>query len=122
MVDPPRWPESHSTASTVLAWVVGVATAVLLALVVAKRDPHPPFTSRFECGSDPADILRVGERLEAGSLRMIVAAHCANPRYLPDGRIVLKYGGAEFDVQTRKLDIAGGTFYEIVSVGGMPAE
>jgi hypothetical protein len=106
-------------ARTAFAWALGIGTALVMALVVAKRDPHPPFTSRHECGSDPHDIVHVGERVEAANLRIIIAAHCANARYTPDGRIELRYGGAWFAVQTRKLDIAGGTYYEIVSVGGV---
>jgi hypothetical protein len=119
MIHTPRWPERPSTASTVLAWVLGIGAALLAALIVARRDPHPPFSSRFECGSDPHDIVHVGERLEAANLRIIIDAHCANPRYTAHGRIELRYGGTWFAVQTRKLDIAGVTYYEIVSVGGV---
>jgi hypothetical protein len=119
MIHTPRWPERPTTASTVLAWVLGIGVALLAVLIVARRDPHPPFTSRFECGSDPHDIVHVGERVEAATLRIVIDAHCANARYAADGRIELRYGGARFAVETRKLDIAGVTYYEIVSVGGV---
>jgi hypothetical protein len=121
MVDLRGRPERAASGSTVLAWAMGITTVLLVALVLARRDLHPPFTSRFECGSDPQDILRVGEKVEAGSLRFIVAAHCADARYTPDGRFELRYDGSPFDVQTRRVDIAGTTYYEIVSVKRVPA-
>jgi hypothetical protein len=103
--------------------VVGVTWALVMAwvLFVAARDHHPVFTSRHECGSDPADILRSGETLEEGTLRFIITAHCANALYLSDERIALRYGGGEVDVETSRFSVGGATHYKIVSVGGESA-
>jgi hypothetical protein len=107
----------------VFARAAGVGWALVMAwvLVVGERDHHRVFSSRFECGTDPEDILRIGETLDEGTLRIIVDAHCANARYLPDGRIELRYGGAPYAVETRMLTIAGDTYYRIVSVAGAVA-
>ena len=105
--------------SDFLPRVVGVSWALVMAwvLFVAARDHHPVFTSRHECGSDPADILRSGEMLEESTLRFIITAHCANALYLPDERIALRYGGGTIDVETRRFSIGGATHYKIVAVG-----
>ena len=95
----------------VMAWV----------LIVAERTHHPVFASRNECGTDPVDILRAGEILEGSSLRFIVDSHCSNARFLPHGWIALSYGGIRVDVETKELEVAGATYYEVVSVGGITA-
>ena len=102
---------------------LGLIWLLLMAwvFVVAERTHHPVFTSRDECGTDPIDILRAGEILDGSSLRFIVASHCTNARFLPDGWIELSYGGMRIDVETRKLDIAGASYYKVVSVGGISA-
>lgn len=109
-----------TTLSAALSRVMGVTWAVLMAwvFIVAARDHHPVFTSRHECGTDPADIVSAGEMLDESTLRFIIAAHCENALYLPDERIALRYGGGEIDVETRKLSIGGATYYKILSVGG----
>ncbi|HEY5321545.1 MAG TPA: hypothetical protein VIK58_01885 [Caldimonas sp.] len=114
----------NTTLSVLLSRGVGVTWALIMAwlFVVAARDHHPVFSSRHECGTDPADILRAGELLEASTLRFVIAAHCSNARYLPDERIALRYGGAPVEVETRKFSIAGAVHYKIVSVGGEAAE
>jgi hypothetical protein len=100
-----------------------VAVAVALvwgwALVVAAGDRPQPFASRFECGTDPADFLRAGELLERSSLRFLVLSHCANVRYLGDGRIELHYGGIPVEVETAALRIGGTTYFKILSVDGV---
>jgi phytoene/squalene synthetase len=107
----------------VLARALGVGWALVMVwvLVVGDRERNRVFSSRFECGTDPEDILRTGETLDEGTLRIIIDAHCANARYLSDERIELRYGGAPYAVETRKLVIAGDIYYEIVSVGGAVA-
>lgn len=102
---------------------VGLIWIVLMGwvLVDAERTHHPVFASRDECGTDPIDILRAGEILDGSNLRFIVDSHCSNARFLPDGWIELRYGGIRVDVETKKLDIAGGSYYEVVSVGGITA-
>ncbi|HEY2190049.1 MAG TPA: hypothetical protein VGH48_15950 [Caldimonas sp.] len=107
----------------VFARAAGVSWALVMVwvLVVGEREHHRVFSSRFECGTDPEDILRTGEMLDESTLRIIVAAHCSNARYLPDGRIELRYGGAPYAVETRRITIAGDTYYTIVSVGGTGA-
>lgn len=103
------WRGVGMTWMLVMAWV----------FVVAERDHHPVFTSRNECGTDPQDFLRAGESIEKDTLRFVVDAHCANARYLSDGWIELRYGGGQVDVETKKLNIAGASYYKIVSVGGV---
>lgn len=107
----------------VLARTLGTAWGLALAVIlfIAVRDHHPVFASRFECGTDPRDILRAGELLDRPTLWFVVEAHCANARYLPDGRIALLYGGMPVDVRTRSFDVAGRTYYAIVSVGELDA-
>jgi hypothetical protein len=104
-----------------LARAAGVGWALVMAwvLVVGEREHHRVFSSRFECGTDPEDILRIGETLDEATLRIIVDAHCTNARYRADGRIELRYGGAPYAVETKKLTLGGETYYEIVSVGGV---
>jgi len=91
--------------------------AMLALLVIAAREQHPVFSSRFECSSDPRDLVHPGEMLDGVTLRFIVAAHCSNARYVSDERIALRYVGAEVDVEMRPLRIGGEPYYRIVSVG-----
>ena len=103
---------------------VSRALAVCLAiawwlLLITARNSQPLFTSRFECGSDPMDFLRIGEIMEPKSLQFIVDAHCTNAKYLPDGWIELSYGGGRVDVELRRVNVAGTTYYQIVSIGGV---
>ena len=116
---PGRW---RADLPDALAKAAGTAWALVLAcvVVIAFRDHHTGFASRFECGTDPRDILRAGEFLDTRSLWFIVQAHCANARYLP-GRIELLYGGLPVDVRTRSFDVAGTTYFAIVSVGEIAA-
>jgi hypothetical protein len=105
----------------VFARAAGVAWALVMAwvLVVGEREHHRVFSSRFECGTDPEDILRTGETLDERTLGILVLAHCTNATMRSDGRIELRYGGAPYAVETRKLTIGGETYYTIVSVGGV---
>ena len=102
----------------VLPEAAGVAWALAMAwvLVVAARDHHTVFTSHLECGTDPQEILGTRDVLDKGTLRFIVDAHCANARYVSDDRIELRYGGTPFDVELRKLDIGGTTYYAVDAV------
>ena len=117
----------EKAASATLAQRVVQALAVVVALVwgwalvVAAYDRPRPFSSRFECGTDPADFLRTGELLEPSSLRFLLHAHCADVRYLGDGRIELRYGGIPVEIETAALRFGGTTYYKIVSVDGSGA-
>jgi hypothetical protein len=117
------WLRRHTHLPRLLPEAVGVAWALVMVwvLFVAARDHHPVFASHLECGTDPQEILGTGEVLEKSTLRFIVDAHCTNPRYVSDERIELRYEGATVDVELRKLDIAGATYYAIDSVGVAPA-
>jgi hypothetical protein len=119
-----RWMGSRAAAPEALRGAVGGLWALVMAslFIVGHREHQEAFTSRFECGTDPLEILHVGEIVERSTLRFIVDAHCANARYLSDERIELRYRGGQVDVQTRKLDIGGASYYEIVSVGGWTLE
>ena len=121
MVGARGWLRQHTPLPNVLPEAVGVAWALAMAWVLftAERDHHPVFTSRFECGTDPQEILGTRDVLEKSTLRFIVDAHCANARYVSDERIELRYGGMPVDVELRRLDIGGATYYAIDSVGGM---
>lgn len=113
------WQEGGDTfpdrRSRALAACLGVAWVLL----IVARNWQPQFTSRFECGTDPWDFLRVGEVVESSSLAYIVEAHCANAKYSPDGWIELRYGGARVDVELRRLDVAHAAYFQIVSIGGV---
>lgn len=99
----------------VLALCVGLAWALL----IAERVSQPPPFRPFECSSDPWDFLPVGA-VEPSTLVFLVEAHCANAKYMPDGWIELRYGGARFDVELRRVDIVGAPVYlQVVSIGGV---
>ena len=117
------WLRQHTHLPDVLPETLGVAWALVMVwvLFVAARDHHPVFTSQLECGTDPQEILATRDVLESSTLRFIVDAHCTNARYVSDERIELRYGGAPVDVEMRKLDIGGATYYAIDSVGGAAA-
>ena len=107
----------------VLPEAVGVMWALVMVwvLFVAARDQHPVFSSQLECGTDPQEILGTRDVLEKSTLRFIIDAHCTNARYVSDERIELRYVGTKVDVELRKLDIGGATYYAIDSVGGATA-
>jgi hypothetical protein len=112
------WLEGGTTFPNNFRRALGVCLTIGWVLLIVAKNPHPPFGSRFECGSDPWDILHIGEILEPSSLQFIVDAHCSNARYVP-GWIELRYGGARIDVEVRPVPIAGTTYYQIVSIGGV---
>lgn len=112
------WLEGGTTFPNTFTRVLGVTLTIAWVLLIAAKNPQPPFPSRFECSSDPWEILRIGEILEPSSLQFIVDAHCSNAKYVP-GWIELRYGGARIDVEVRPLPIAGTTYYQIVSIGGI---
>jgi hypothetical protein len=98
---------------------VGWALVMVSLLVAGQRDRHQESALRVECGTDPLDILRIGEIVEASTLHFLVDAHCSNARYLSDERIELRYRGQAVEVETRKLSVGGPfSYYEVVSVGG----
>jgi len=105
-------------ASQLLGGCVIIGWVALLIATSATRSPPP---GRLECGSDPWDFLRIGELLEPSALAFLVEAHCANVKYVPDGWIELRYGGARFDVELRRVEIGGAPYFQIVSIGGIPA-
>ena len=113
------WLEGGTTFPDNTSRALAVGLAIAWVLLIAARNPQPLFTSRFECGSDPWDFLRIGEMVEPSSLVFIVEAHCTNAKYLPDGWIELRYGGGRVDVELRRVDLAGTTYFQIVSIGGV---
>ena len=117
------WLRQQTHLPDVLPEAVGVAWALVMVwiLFVGARDHHTVFTSHLECGTDPQEILSTRDVLEKSTLRFIVDAHCSNARFVSDERIELRYGGTPFDVEMRKLDIGGATYYAIDSVGGAAA-
>lgn len=115
------WLEGGTTFPDRRSRALAVCLAVAWVLLIAARNSQPLFASRFECGTDPWDFLHLGEVVELNSLAYIVEAHCSNAKYTPDGWIELRYGGARFDVELRRLDIAGATYFQIVSIGGVAA-
>ena len=115
------WLEGGTTFPDRTSRAIAVALALAWVLLIAARDSPAPFTSRFECGSDPWDFLRVGEMVELRSLAYIVEAHCTNAKYSPDGWIELSYGGSRVDVELQRIDIGDATYFKIVSIGGVAA-
>jgi len=115
------WLEGGTTFPDKRTRVLGVLLTVGWVLLIAAKNPQPLFTSRFECGSDPWDFLRIGEMLEPSSLQFIVDAHCTNAKYQPGGWIELRYGGARVDVEVRPVPVGNTTYFQILSIGGIAA-
>jgi hypothetical protein len=115
------WLEGGTTFPDRTTRALAVCLAIAWGVSIAVRNSPPVLTSRLECGTDPWYFLRIGEMVEPSSLAFIVEAHCANAKYSPDGWIELRYGGARFDVELQRLDIAGATYFRIVSIGGVAA-
>ena len=114
-----RWQERGSSFIDRASRVLGVCLIFAWGLMIVTQQSRPAFSSRFECGSDPWDILRIGEMLEPSSLAFIVEAHCTNAKYSPDGWIELRYGGGRIDVELQRVDIGGAPQFKIVSIGGV---
>lgn len=93
--------------------------AVGCLLLVVARNWQPLVTSQFVRGSDPWDFLGLGEILGTSSSAFIVEAHCSNAKYQPEGWIELRHGGDRVDVEVRRLEFAGATYFQIVSIGGV---
>ena len=113
------WPKGGAALLDRAARALGAGLVIAWFLVIVSYNPRTLFTSRFECGSDPWDFLRIGETLDPRSLGFIVEAHCANAKYSPDGWVELSYGGGRVDVQLRRVDMGGATYFKIVSIGGV---
>ena len=113
------WLERGKSVPDRTAQALAVCLAIACALLIAARASHPPSPSRFECSSDPWDFLPIGEMLEPSSLAFLVEAHCSNAKYMPDGWIELRYGGARVDVELQRVDIAGTPFFRVASIGGV---
>ena len=114
------WLEGGTTFPDRTSRALAVCLAIAWVLLIAARNSQQPhFSSRSECGADPWDFLRIGEMVELSSLGFIVEAHCTNAKYSPDGWIELSYGGGRVDVELRRLDAGGTTYFQIVSIGGV---
>jgi hypothetical protein len=113
------WLEGGTTFPDRTSRALGIGLAIAWFALIAARNPLTPFASRFECGSDPWDFLHLGEIVELSALGFLVEAHCANAKYSPDGWIELRYAGGRVDVEVRRIDIAGKTHFQIVSIGGV---
>jgi hypothetical protein len=122
MANPGRRMDPSVAAPEILRGAVAAIWALVMAalFIVGHRDRQ--VSKSFECGTDPLEILRIGEIVETSTLRFIVDAHCANARYPSEERIELRYHGGQVDVETRKLDIPGASYQQIVSVGGWTLE
>jgi hypothetical protein len=105
------WPDFGSRA-------LGVCFFAAWLLLIAARSGQPPPTSRPGCTTDPWDFLSIGETVELSTLVFLVEAHCTKPKYSSDGWIELSHGGGRVDVELRRIDIAGATYIQVVSIGG----
>ena len=112
------WLEGGTTFPDNFTRALGVALTIAWVLVIVAKNPQPHFSSRFECGSDPWEFLRIGEMLEPSSLQFLIEAHCSNPRYAP-GWIELRYGGARIDVEVQPVRAGGQTYFRVLSIGGV---
>jgi hypothetical protein len=123
MANARAWLRQHTRLPNVLPEAVGLAWALVMVwvLFVGARDQHTVFTSHRECGTDPQELLGPRDLLEQSTLRFIIDAHCANARYVSDERIELRYGGTPVEIELRRLEIGGATYYAIDSVGGAAA-
>jgi hypothetical protein len=105
------WPDLGSRA-------LGVCFFAAWLLLIAANSGRPPLTSRPGCTTDPWDFLSIGETVELSTLVFLVKAHCTTAKYSSDGWIELSHGGGRVDVELRRLDIAGVTYIQVVSIGG----
>jgi len=105
------WPDLASRA-------LGVCFFAIWLLLLAARSGPPPVSSRPGCTTDPWDFLSIGETVELSTLVFLVEAHCTKAKYSSDGWIELSHGGGRVDVELRRLDIAGVTYIQVVSIGG----
>jgi len=113
------WLERETAVPGRTSQALYLCLAVACALLIAGRVSQPLSASRFECGSDPWDFLRIGEMVDPSSLGFIVEAHCTNAKYSPDGWIELSYGGGRVDVELRRVDVGGTSYFQVVSIGGV---
>lgn len=113
------WLEGGTTLPDRTSRALAACFAVAWMLLIAARNLQPSVASPLECSTDPWDFLRIGETVELSSLAFIVEAHCTNAKYSSDGWIELVYGGGRVDVELRRFDIAGATYFQIVSIGGV---
>lgn len=113
------WLEGGTTFPDRGSRALAVCLAVAWMLLIAVRNVQPAVASRPGCGADPWDFLRLGEVIEASSLAFLVEAHCRNAKYAPGGWIELSYGGGRVDVEVRRIDIGGTTYFEVVAIGGV---
>ena len=113
------WLEGGTTFPDRRSRVLAVCLAVGWALLITARNLPSPAASRPGCGADPWDFLRLGEIVELSSLAFLVEAHCTDAKYSRDGWIELSYGGGRVDVEVRRIDIGGATYFEVVSIGGV---
>jgi hypothetical protein len=113
------WLDGGTTFPDRTSRALAACLAIAWVLLIAARNAPAPPTGAPGCRSDPWDFLRVGEMIEPESLAFIVEAHCTDAKYAPDGWIELPYGGARIDVELRRLDLGGVTYFQIVSIGGV---
>lgn len=116
------WLEGGTTFPDRKSRVLASCLAIGWVLLIASRNLQPLPTHRFGCTTDPWDFLHIGELVELRNLAFIVEAHCTNAKYSPDGWIELSYGGGRVDVELRRHNIAGATYFQIVSIGGVTSD
>lgn len=112
------WLESGTNWPDFGARALGVCFFATWLLFIAALSGRPPVTSRPGCTTDPWDFLAIGETVELSSLVFLVEAHCKDAKYTSDGWIELSHGGGRVDVELRRIDIAGVTYIQVVSIGG----
>jgi hypothetical protein len=115
------WLEGGTTFPDRTSRVLAVGLALAWAVLIGVRNTPAPPAGTHGCLSDPWDFLRIGETVELKSLALIVEAHCTDAKVAPGGWIELRWAGGRVDVEVRQLDIAGATYFQIVSIGGIPA-
>ena len=112
------WREGGTTFPDRTSRALAVCFFAAWVLLIAARNWQPAVPMRPGCTTDPWDFLSIGEIVELRSLAYIVEAHCTNVKYSRDGWIELSYGGGRVDVELRRIDIAGETYFKVVSIGG----
>jgi hypothetical protein len=112
------WPEGAIAWPDLGSRALGVCFFAVWLLLIASNSGRLPVTSRPGCTTDPWDFLSIGETVELSTLVFLVEAHCTKAKYSSDGWIELSHGGGRVDVELRRLDIAGVTYIQVVSIGG----
>ena len=71
---------------------------------------------RGECAIPPSQIFKVGMKLESDEFMKLADKNCPKARFHPDQTIGVTYRGNGYLIQTKRLNLTGPAYYQVVSV------